>query len=133
MISDCLVKSQPFTLPHFNDSETFVLYIASSQFIEFSFPTVKFDVFISERWVGLLTGTKVVEATHCFKHSIAMRTKLINTEAVSFLLSACSLEDLNFTNRSCTLKTDITIFSQLWVLFCGGVNLLVPYSISQPV
>ena len=52
----------------------------------------------------LLTGTEVVKATHGFKYSVAMRTKAINTEAVNFLLSAGSVEALNFTIRSCTLK-----------------------------
>ena len=33
-----------------------------------------------------------------------MRTKLIYTEAVNFLPSACSVEALNFTIRFCSLK-----------------------------
>ena len=96
--------SPPLTFSHFNDSETFVLYLASSQFIEFSFPSATFDNFFSERWAELLTWTKVVKATHCFKHSIAMRKTPINTEAINFLLSACSVKVLNFTIKSCRLK-----------------------------
>ena len=93
-------------------------------FIELSFPTTTFDIF-GERWTQLLTGTKVVKATHCFKHSIAMRTKVINTETVHFLLSACSVEALIFTAKSCTLKTRQHHSLKLRVLFCRGENLLV--------
>ena len=46
----------------------------------------------------------MVRATHCFNHSIAMRTKPINTKAINFFQSACSVEALNFTIRSSTLK-----------------------------
>ena len=51
-----------------------------------------------------MTGTKMLKATHCFKHSSALRTKPINTEAINFPLSACIVEALNFTISSCTLK-----------------------------
>ena len=100
----CPVKFPPLTFPYFNDSENFLLYISSCQFIECSFDTVKFDIISSERWAELLTGKKVVKATHCFKHSFATRTKPINNGAVNFLSSACSVEALNFAIRSCTLK-----------------------------
>ena len=103
-ISGCFVKSPPLTFPHLNDTLTFLLYIALSQFIDFFFRTATSDIFFSEIMAELLTGTKVVKATHCFKHIIAMRTKPINAEAVNFLLSACSVEALNFAIRSCTLK-----------------------------
>ena len=100
----CLVQSPPLTFPHLYDSETLLLYKTSSEFIEFSFPTATFDIFFSERSVELLTGTKVIKATHFLKHSIAMRTKPINTEAVFFLMSACCIEALNFKLWSCSLK-----------------------------
>ena len=77
--------------------------MAASQFIQFSLPTTTFDIF-SENWAELLAGAKVVKATHCFKHSFAMRTKRIDTEAVNFFLSACVVEALNFTIRSCSWK-----------------------------
>ena len=132
-ISGCLVKYPPLTFSHFNDSENFLMYLASSLFIEFSFPTATFDIVFSEGWVEILTGTKVVKATHCFKHSIAMRTKPIDTEAITFLLSACSAKALNFTIKSCTLKPSHDHISKLRVLYCQGVNLLVSQSISQRV
>ena len=103
-LSDCLVKSPPLIVPHFNDSETFILYIASSQCMELCFRTAAFDIFFSERCTELFTETKVVKATHCFKQSNAIGTKPINTEAVNFLLSNCRLEALIFTIRSCSLK-----------------------------
>ena len=62
------------------------------------------NILFSERRTQLLTGTEVVKAAHGFKHSVAMRTKPINPEAVNFLLSACCKETFNFTIRSCTLK-----------------------------
>ena len=80
------------------------MYIAWSQFIEFFFPTATFDIFFSESWAEILTGTKVIKSTHCFKHSIAMRKKPINTEAVNFLLSACCKEAFNFTFWSRSLE-----------------------------
>ena len=103
-IFGCFVHSTPFALPHSNNIEAFLLYIASSQFIEFSFLTTTFDIFLGERCTQLLTDTKVVTAIHCFKHNIALRLKPINTEGVNFLLSACSVENLSFTTRSCSLK-----------------------------
>ena len=51
-----------------------------------------------------MTGTEVVKATHGFKHSVAMRTKPINTEAVILFLSACCKEVFNFTFWSCSLE-----------------------------
>ena len=96
----CFVQSPPLTFPHFNDSETFLLYIASSQCIELSLFATTLNIFFRERRTQLLTGAEVVKATHGFKHSVAVRTKPINTEAVNFLLSACCKEAFNFTIRS---------------------------------
>ena len=62
------------------------------------------NILSSERRTQLLTGTEVVKATHGFKHSVAVRTKPINSEAVNFLLSACCKEDFNFTFWSCSLE-----------------------------
>ena len=100
----CFVQSSLFALPHFNNLEAFFLYIVSSQCIELSLFATTLNIFFSERWEELLTRTKVIKATHCFKHSVVWRTKLINTEAVNFLLSACSVEALNFKIRSCSLE-----------------------------
>ena len=100
----CFVQSPPMALLHFNNLEAFLLYIVSSQCIELSLPATTLNIFFSERWAQLLTGTKVIKATHCLKHRIAMRTKPITTEAVDFLLFACSVEALNFTIRSCSLE-----------------------------
>ena len=100
----CFVQPPPFALPHFNDLVTFLLYIVSSQCIELSLFATTLTIFFSERGTQLLTGTEVVKATHGFKHSVATRTKPVNTEAVNFLLSACCKEDLYSTFRSCSLK-----------------------------
>ena len=99
----CFVQSPPFALPHFSNLEAFLLYIASSQFIEISFLATTLNIFFSERGTQLLTGTEVVKATHGFKHKVAMRTKPIKTEAVKFLLSARCEEAFNFTFWSCSL------------------------------
>ena len=78
-----------------------------------------------------LDKEKVMIATQCFKRSFAMRTKPMNTEAVNFFQSAFSVEALNFTTRSCSLKKDMTGFSKPRILFCRGVNVLVCESRSQ--
>ena len=85
----CFVQSPPFALPHFNNLQTFFLYIVSSQCIEVSLLATTLNTFFSEKWTHLLTRAEVVKATHGFKHSVAMRTKPIITEVVNFLLSAC--------------------------------------------
>ena len=100
----CFVQSPPFTLPHFITLEAFLLYIGSSQCIELSLFATTLNILFSERTTQLLTGIEVVKATHGFKHSVAMRTKPINTEAVSFLLSACCKEAFNFIFWSCSLE-----------------------------
>ena len=100
----CFVQSPPFALPHFNNLEAFLLYIVASQCIELSLFDTTLNILFSEGRTQLLTGTEVVKATHGFKHSVAMRTKPINTEAVNFLLSACCKEAFNFTFWSCSLK-----------------------------
>ena len=100
----CFVESPPIALPHFNNLETFLLYLVSSQCIDLSLLAIASNILFNERRTQLLTGTEVVKATHGFKHSVAMRTKPINTEGVNFLLSACCEEAFNFTIRSCTLK-----------------------------
>ena len=124
-ISSCLVQYPPLTLPHINDSEAFLLYVSSPEFIELSFFATVFHIFFNERRTKFLTGTKVGEAPDCFKHAGAMRTKTINTEADIFLLSTyCKkLSILQFD--LVRWKWDLTIFSKLRVLFCEGVNLSV--------
>ena len=92
----CFVQSPPFAISHFNNLETFFLYIVSSQCIELSLLATTLNIFFSERWTQLLTGAEVVKATHGFKHSVAKRTKPINTEAVNLLLSACCEKAFNF-------------------------------------
>ena len=62
------------------------------------------NIFFSERTTQLLTRTEVVKATHGFKHSVAMRTKPVNIEAVKFLLSVCCKEAFNITFWSCSLE-----------------------------
>ena len=99
----CLVESPPFTLPRFNEGETFIVYIASSHFIEFSFFTTTMNIVFSERQTNFLTRIKKVKAAHWFEHGVAMTTKNINSEAVNFLLSACCIEALNFAMWSCSL------------------------------
>ena len=101
---DCFVQSRPFALPHFNNLEAFLLYIVPSQCIELSLFATTLNIHFSERKSKLLTGTEVVKATHGFKHSVAMRTKPINTEAVNFLLSACCKEAFTFTFWSYSLE-----------------------------
>ena len=98
------VQSPPFTLPHFNNLETFFLYIVSSQCIEVSLLATTLNIFFSERKTQLLTGREVVKAIPGFKHSVAMRTKPINTETVIFLLSACCKESFTLTFWSCSLE-----------------------------
>ena len=100
----CFVQSPPFALPHFNNLEAFLLYIVSSQRIELSLLATALNILFSERRTQLLTGAEVVKATHDFKHSVAMRTKPINTKAVNFLLSACCKQAFNFTFWSCPLE-----------------------------
>ena len=99
---DCFVQSPPFALPQFKNIEAFLLYIVSSQRIELSFLATALNILFSE--TQLLTGTEVVKATRGLKYSVAMRTKAINTEAVTFVLSACCKEALNFTFWSCSLE-----------------------------
>ena len=98
------VESIPFVLPNFNILETFLLNIVSSQCIELSLLATTFNILFSERRTQLSTDAEVVKAIHGFKHSVAMRTKSINTEAVNFLLSACFKEAFNFTFWFCSLE-----------------------------
>ena len=100
----CFVQYTPFALSHLNNFETFLQYIVSSQCIELSFLATTLNIFFSEKGTYLSTRTEVVKASHGFKHSVAMRKKPMNTKAVNFLLSACSVEALNFTVRCCSLK-----------------------------
>ena len=99
----CFLQSPALALPHLNNLEAFLLYIVSSQCIEFSILANTLNILFSQRGTQLLAGTEVVKATHCFKHSVAMRTKPINTEAVSFLSAFCK-EAFNFTFWSCSLE-----------------------------
>ena len=104
-LSSCVVQPRPLTLvPHFNDSEPLFLHTVSSQCIEISFLNAAFDIVFRERWTYLLTGTEEVKAAHCFENSGALRSKPINTETISFLLSTFSVEAFNFTFCSCSLK-----------------------------
>ena len=100
----CFVQYPPFALPQFNYLEAFLLYIVSSQCIELSLFATTLNILFSERRTQLLTETEVVQATHGFKHSVAMRTEPNNTEAVNFVLSACCKEAFNFTFWSCSLE-----------------------------
>ena len=100
----CFVQSPPFALPHFTNFEAFLLHKVSSQCKEPSFLATTLKIHFKERETQLLTGTQVVKATHGFEHSVAMRAKPINTEAVNFLLSACCKEAFNFTFWSCSLE-----------------------------
>ena len=104
-ILGCLVRSPPFIIPHFIDSEAHSLLVAASQIIELSLFTITFTILLSERRSKLLTGAKVIKTAHSSKHSIAMRTKPTNTKTVDFILSACNVKSLNFTINSCSLKT----------------------------
>ena len=45
-----------------------------------------------------------MEAAYGFRHSVAMRTKPINTEAVIFFPCTCSVEALDFSIWSCSLR-----------------------------
>ena len=100
----CFVQSPLLALPHFYNLEAFLLYIVSSQCIELSLLATTLNNLFSERGTRISTGTEVEKATYGFKHSVAMRTKPINTEAVSSFLSACFQEALNFTFWSCPLQ-----------------------------
>ena len=100
----CFVQSPPFIFPHFKNLEAFLLYIMSSQCIELSLLATTLKILFSEGGTQLLAGTEVVKATHGFKHSVAVRTKPFNTEAVNFLLSACCKEAFNFTFWSCSME-----------------------------
>ena len=101
----CFSQSLPFAIPHFNNLETFLLYIVSSQCIELSLFATTLNILFSEGRTQFLTRTEVLKANHGFKHSVAMRTKPINTETVNnFLLSACCKEAFNLTFWSCSLE-----------------------------
>ena len=93
----CFLQSPLFALPHFSNLVIFLLYIVSSQCIELSFFAITLNIFFTQRGTQLLTGTEMVKAAYGFKHSVAMRTKLINTDADNFLLSAGCKEAFNFT------------------------------------
>ena len=96
----CLAHSQHFTIPHFNDKEAFFSYEASSYILELSLHTTTL-IFLQCDWrSNLLTRAKLVQATHCIEHNVAMRTKTTNTQAVNFLLSAWYLEALSFATWS---------------------------------
>ena len=123
----------PFALPYFKNLEAFLLYLMSSQYIELSLFATTLNIFFSERGTQLLTGTEVIKATHGFKHSVAMRTKPINIEAVIFLLSACCKEAFNFTFWSCSLEIGHDRIVKMLVLIFRGVILLVSESKSQRV
>ena len=127
------VQSPPFAHPHFNNFGNFLLYIVSSQCIEFSLLATTLNFLFSERRTQLLTGAEVVKATPGFKHSVAMRTKPINTKTVNFLLSACCKEAFNFTFWSCSLEMGHDHILKLRFLFCQGMNLLVSESKSRSV
>ena len=101
----CFLQSPLSTRPNFNDLEASFLYIASPHFIELSFYTTRINILLSGRRSSFLTVTKVVRASHCFEHSVAMRTKTINTEAVTLRLSACFIEAIDFATWSQSLKT----------------------------
>ena len=100
----CLEKCPTHTHPHFNDREAFLLCIVSPQCIELSLLTATFDIFFSERWTHFFTGTKVIETTHGFKNNFAKRIKPINTKKIIFPVFACSVEALNCTIMSFSLK-----------------------------
>ena len=72
--------------------------------MELSLLANSLTILFSQKGTQLLTVTEVVKATHSFNHSVAIRRKPINTEAVSFLLSACCKEAFNFTFWSCSLE-----------------------------
>ena len=100
----CFVQSPPFAPPHFNKLEAFFLYTVSSQCVETSLLATTLNTLFSERGTQFSTETEVVKATHGFKHSVTMRTKPINTEAIIFFVSVCCKETFNFTFWSCLLE-----------------------------
>ena len=100
----CFVQFPPITLPYFNVFGARFFHILSSQCIELYLLAITWNIQFSERGTSFLSAKEVVKATHGFKHSVAMRTKPINTKAVNFVLSACCKEAFNFTFLSCLLK-----------------------------
>ena len=100
----CFVESPPFVVLHFNNLGALLLFKVSSLCVEISLLATTLNILFIERGTQLLTGIEVVEANHSFKHSVAMKTKPVNTEAVVVLLSACCKEALNFTFWSCSLE-----------------------------
>ena len=100
----CFVQSPPFALPHFNNLEAFLLFKVSSQCIELTLLATTLNIFFNERGTQLMTVTEVVNAAYGFKHSVALRTKPINTEAVNFLMSACCKEAFSFKFWSCSFE-----------------------------
>ena len=81
-IYSCLVQSPLFTLPHFPETDSFILYIACPQRIEFSLLTAAFDNVFREKWTYLLTRTMKVKASHCFEQSVAMNIENPSTLTV---------------------------------------------------
>ena len=106
----CFVQSLLFALPFFIKLGAFLLFIVSSQCIELSLLATTLNIFFSEGGTQLLTRTEVVQATHGFKHIVAMRTKPNNTKAVNFLLSVCCKEPFNSTFWSCSLEIRHDLF-----------------------
>ena len=67
----------------------FFLYVIWSHFNELFPLRIHLKITPVRDEYNFLTGPEAIEATNGFKHIAAMGTKLINTETVSFLLSAC--------------------------------------------
>ena len=117
----CFVQSPPFALPHFNNIEAFLVSMVSSQCIELSLLATTLNVLFSGRGKYFLTGTEVVKATHGFKHSVAVRTKPIDTKAIFFCLPV--VKKLSILHSGLVRwRRDMTIFSKLRVLFRRGVT-----------
>ena len=66
--------------------------------------TTTLNIFLIERRSNILTETKLIKAALGLKHSVALSTKSVNTEAFNFFLTACSKGALEFAIWSCSMK-----------------------------
>ena len=94
-------QSLSLTLSHFIDLEVFLLYVASSQFIDLSF-SAAFNMSLIEKLTYFIAGTKTISSPR-LQTQLALRRDSINNETILFL-SACCIESFNFTFWSCSSK-----------------------------
>ena len=128
-------ETPPLTLPHLNDSGSFLSYVHSTDLFLLSLLNSLFSFNISWGRVCFLTLTVVIITSYSFKNSVTIVPNSIYTETIIFLLSTNSNITLNSTVwLSCLKKWETRFLERArFVLAWCGVELLVSVAISHLV